>query len=117
MYNFCSCDIIQIYDKIVITSLLFVLYGKQNFLVAEEEKEWLGHSLENANTGFIDLRDKCYTSRKQNFITKIVNAPCKVFNFESLEEEYYFDELDEEMEKLPGYHILVSHFCYCMKCE
>lgn len=45
MYNFCSCDIIQIYDKIVITSLLFVLYGKQNFLVAEEEKEWLGHSL------------------------------------------------------------------------
>lgn len=66
--------------------------------------------MQNANTGFIDLRDKCYTSRKQNFITKIVNAPCKVFNFESLEEEYYFDELDEEMEKLPGYHILTFRY-------
>lgn len=45
LYNFCSCDIKQIYyDKIVITSLLFFPYGNQNFLVAEEEKEGLGLS-------------------------------------------------------------------------
>lgn len=46
-----------------------------------------------------------------------MNVFCKVFNFESLEEKYYFDEFDEEMEKLFGYYILVSYFCYCMKCE
>lgn len=104
---------------IKLLSLVCCLFCTENkiFLSQKRKKNGKVTALQNANTGFIDLRDKCYTSRKQNFITKIVNAPCKVFNFESLEEEYYFDELDEEMEKLPGYHILVSHFCYCMKCE